>query len=62
MHPRRLQTRRRTVLDPFSGSGTIGLAATRTGRRYIGVDINPKYLDLSLNRRLRQAALDFEVI
>ncbi len=49
-----------TVLDPFSGSGTTGLAAQRTGRRYIGIDINSDYLDLSLKTRLRQSALDFE--
>ena len=48
------------VLDPFSGSGTTGLAAQRTGRRYIGVDINAEYLDLSLNTRLLQTGLDFE--
>jgi len=48
-----------TVLDPFSGSGTTGLAAQRTGRRYIGIDINREYLDLSLRTRLREAALDF---
>src|SRR5690606_8207551 len=30
-----------TVLDPYSGSGTTGLAATRNGRRYIGIDLNP---------------------
>lgn len=48
-----------TVLDPFSGSGTTGLAAQRTGRRYIGIDINAEYLDLSLNTRLQAAALDF---
>jgi DNA modification methylase len=47
------------VLDPFSGSGTTGLAAQRTGRRYVGVDINAEYLDLSLNTRLREATLDF---
>ena len=49
-----------TVLDPFNGSGTTGLAAQRTGRRYIGVDINAEYLDLTLNTRLQQGALDFE--
>jgi site-specific DNA-methyltransferase (cytosine-N4-specific) len=49
-----------TVLDPFSGSGTTGLAAQRTGRRYIGIDINAEYLDLTLNTRLNQSALDFE--
>lgn len=46
-----------TVLDPYSGSGTTGLAAARHGRRYIGIDLNPDYLDLSLRTRLGQAAL-----
>lgn len=49
-----------TVLDPFSGSGTTGLAAQKLGRRYIGIDLNPEYLDLSLKTRLTQSALDFE--
>jgi site-specific DNA-methyltransferase (cytosine-N4-specific) len=49
------------VLDPFSGSGTTGLAALRTGRRYVGIDLNAEYLDLSLHTRLREAPLDFEV-
>jgi DNA modification methylase len=49
-----------TVLDPFSGSGTTGLAAQRTGRRYIGIDLNAEYLELSLNTRLREMPLDFE--
>lgn len=49
-----------TVLDPFNGSGTTGLAAQRTGRKYIGIDINRDYLDLTLNTRLREATLDFE--
>lgn len=47
------------VLDPFNGSGTTGLAAQRIGRRYIGIDINAEYLDLSLQTRLTNAALDF---
>lgn len=49
-----------TVLDPFNGSGTTGLAAQRTGRRYIGIDLRSDYLDLTLKSRLRQAALGFE--
>lgn len=49
------------VLDPFSGSGTTGLAASRHGRRYVGVDLNRDYLDLSLRTRLAQGALDLEV-
>jgi site-specific DNA-methyltransferase (cytosine-N4-specific) len=48
-----------TVLDPFSGSGTTGLAAQRTGRKYIGIDLNRDYLELSLKTRLQNAALDF---
>ncbi|BBX88192.1 DNA-methyltransferase [Mycolicibacterium aubagnense] len=49
-----------TVLDPFSGSGTTGLAAQRTGRRYIGIDINADYLEMSLRTRLRDAPIDFD--
>lgn len=45
------------VLDPFSGSGTTGLAASRLGRRYVGIDLNAEYLDLSLRTRLAQPAL-----
>ena len=51
-----------TILDPFSGSGTTGLAAQRLGRRYIGIDINAEYLDLSLRTRLHDAALDFNEV
>ncbi|OZE13355.1 site-specific DNA-methyltransferase [Rhodococcus sp. 05-2255-3B1] len=47
-----------TVLDPFSGSGTTGLAAARHGRRYVGIDLNRSYLDLSLSTRLAQGGLD----
>jgi DNA modification methylase len=46
-----------TVLDPYSGSGTTGLAAAKHGRRYVGIDLKAEYLDLSLRTRLRQAAL-----
>lgn len=46
-----------TVLDPFSGSGTTGLAAVTHGRRYVGIDLNREYLDLSLRTRFAQAAL-----
>lgn len=46
-----------TVLDPFSGSGTTGLAAARHGRRYIGIDLNADYLALSLHTRLAQPSL-----
>jgi site-specific DNA-methyltransferase (adenine-specific) len=38
------------VLDPFTGSSTTGIAACATGRRFIGIDTEPKFLDLSLAR------------
>ena len=36
-----------TVLDPFSGSGTTMIAAFRTGRNSIGVEIDPEYCRMS---------------
>jgi DNA modification methylase len=38
------------VLDPFSGSGTTGVAALRLGREYVGVDTNKEYLGTSRER------------
>ena len=42
-----------TVMDPFSGSGTVGHVALRQGRHYIGIDLNEGYLDLA-EARIRQ--------
>jgi DNA modification methylase len=39
-----------TVLDPFSGSGTTGMVALQEGRNYVGIDLNPDYLPLAMNR------------
>lgn len=39
-----------TVLDPFMGSGTTGVACVRHGRRFIGVERDPKYFDLACRR------------
>ena len=38
------------ILDPFCGSGTTGVEAIRYGRRFIGIDINEEYLDISKRR------------
>lgn len=40
------------ILDPFSGSGTTGIAASLTGRRYLGIEKEKEYLDLSIRRRM----------
>lgn len=40
------------ILDPFSGSGTTGIAASLTGRRYLGIEREKEYLDLSIRRRV----------
>lgn len=51
-----------TVLDPFSGSGTTGMVATEEGRKYIGIDLNREYLDLSLSTRFAQPPLSMKGI
>lgn len=39
-----------TVLDPFSGAGTTGLAALHLGRRYLGIDVNQAFHDEAWQR------------
>jgi len=39
-----------TILDPFMGSGTTGIACVQTGRRFIGIEIEPKYFDIAVKR------------
>ena len=38
------------ILDPFSGSGTTGVIAVGLDRKYVGIDIEKEYLDLSTKR------------
>ena len=42
------------VLDPFMGSGTTGVACARLGRRFIGIEIEPRYFDIAC-KRIEQA-------
>jgi DNA modification methylase len=44
------------VLDPFSGSGTTAKMAKHNGRRFIGIEVNPEYVEISL-KRLEQGIL-----
>jgi DNA modification methylase len=39
-----------TILDPFMGSGTTGVAAVKLGRKFIGIEIEPKYFDIACRR------------
>lgn len=49
-----------TILDPFMGSGTTGVAAVRMGRKFIGIEREPKYFEIACRRiedAQRQASL-----
>lgn len=39
-----------TVLDPFIGSGTVGVVAEETGRNWIGIELNEEYAEIAKNR------------
>ena len=45
------------VLDPFMGSGSSMVAAARTGRRYVGYDLDPTYVDIARQRLLDEGQL-----
>jgi DNA modification methylase len=45
------------VLDPFAGTCTVGRVAAKHGRRFVGVDLNPKYLRDLAPARLRHVQL-----
>lgn len=47
-------TRAKTIIDPFMGSGTTGVACAQLGRKFIGIEIEPKYFDIAC-RRIEQA-------
>jgi hypothetical protein len=49
-----------TVLDPYMGSGTTGVACIRTGRKFIGVEKDARYFEIArqrLENELRQGML-----
>jgi DNA modification methylase len=39
-----------TVLDPFCGSGTVGVVALRHQRMFVGIDLTPEYIDMAATR------------
>lgn len=48
-----------TVLDPFAGSGTALLAALRSGRKAVGIDLNPEYRDLTAARLAEKGLTEY---
>jgi DNA modification methylase len=43
-----------TILDPFLGSGTTGIACVNLGRKFFGIEIEPRYFDIAC-RRIEEA-------
>lgn len=43
-----------TILDPFMGSGTTGVACVKLGRKFIGIELDPDYFDIAC-RRIEEA-------
>lgn len=46
----RLPADAHTILDPFMGSGSTGVACVKLGRKFIGIEIEPKYFDIACKR------------
>ena len=42
--------RDQTILDPFMGSGTTGVAAVKLGRKFIGIEIEERYFSIACRR------------
>lgn len=40
----------KTILDPFMGSGTTGVACVKSGRKFIGIELDPDYFDIACKR------------
>ena len=51
-----------TVLDPFTGSGTVAVVANRLGRHYVGTELNAEYAEIAYNRIIGDAPLMNEVV
>ena len=49
-----------TILDPFMGSGTTGVACVQTGRNFIGIEIEPKYYEIA-EARIAEAQLQIRM-
>jgi DNA modification methylase len=53
----------KTILDPFMGSGTTGIACVGQGKRFVGIEIEERYFDIAAKRiklAVSQGRFDFE--
>lgn len=50
-----------TVLDPFTGSGTVAVVALRHGRNFVGTELNPEYAEIARERITSDAPMLNEV-
>ena len=50
-----------TILDPFMGSGTTGVAAVKTGRNFIGIEIDPGYFAIA-QKRIEEAQMQLPLL
>lgn len=48
------------VLDPFNGSGTTGIVALNNHRNYIGIELNPEYIDITHRRFAKELTAQTE--
>ena len=54
-----------TILDPFMGSGTTGVACVQLGRKFIGIELEPRYFEIAVKRisdELRRPRLQLEPV
>lgn len=49
------------VLDPFTGSGTVAVVATKYGRNFIGTELNPEYVQIAVDRITEACGMLVEV-
>ena len=49
-----------TILDPFMGSGTTGVACVQTGRNFIGIEIDPEYFAIA-EKRIKEAQMQLRL-
>lgn len=49
------------ILDPFNGSGTTGIAANKLNRKYIGIDLEKEFLDITIKRYKENKQLSLDI-